>query len=254
MVTEKRLVLFVLLFVLLAIATVWAAILKPDPKPQSPEQPTVVTEGGLTEAQKKHSRLFRTDGRRKRLSILPDGVTIYIPAEQPDLPTQDDVKNTKMQRTRFQSMVCDADLIIMGVPMRRTTQITEAGDYIFTDYEVIAGDIIRDTFTTVHSGSIVTVTRPGGSVILNGKRYQVLDRSFSRLEEGKTYLLFLKFYADGSTYQPASKYGTFLVDGTRLNPGANGTTPYWLEGMEDSALFISNLRSVGSACVQGGVK
>lgn len=250
----NRLVLFALLFILLAIATVWATILKQDTKRPSQEQPTIVTEGDLTEAQKKHGKLFQAEGRRKKLSSLPDGFTIYIPAEQPDTPTQSEINNSALKRSRFQSMVCDADLIIIAVPAKSTTQITEAGDFIFTDYELIVGDIIRDTSSTVRSRSIVTLTRPGGSVVLNGKRYRVLDQSFGRLEGGRTYLLFLKFNTHGSTYQAASKYGTFALNGDRFEPVANNTTPYWVQGLENSSSFIINLRSVAGSCPEGDVK
>lgn len=251
---KNCLVLFTLLFVFLAMATVWAAIRKQDTKRPSQEQPTVVTEGSLTEAQKKHGKLFQAEGRRKKLSSLPDGFTIYIPAEQPDTPTQSEINNSALKRSRFQSMVCDADLIITAVPAKSTTQITEAGDFIFTDYELIVGDIIRDTSNTLRSSSIVTLTSPGGSVSLNGKRYRVLDQSFGRLEGGRTYLLFLKFNAHGSTYQAASKYGTFALNGDRFEPVANNTMPYWVQGIDNPSSFITNLRSVADSCPEGRVK
>lgn len=248
---SRRLVGLTLLFLLLAMATVWAATRKQAPQLPAPEQPTVVTEGGLTEIQKKHSKLFQAEGRRKKLSSLPDGFTIYIPAEQPDMPTQVEINNSALKQTWFQSMVCDADLIIMAVPAKSTTQITEAGDYIFTDYELIVGEVIRDVSAAVRTRSLVTLTSPGGSVILKGKRYRVLDQSFGRLEGGRTYLLFLKFNAQGSTYQSASKYATFTLNGDRLEPVAKGTTPYWFEGLENSTSFISNLRFVASSCPAG---
>jgi hypothetical protein len=251
MIAEKRTVGTALLFMLLTVATLWAAVLRQDPKFQTKEQPTLVAEGTLTEAQKKHGRLFQDSGRKK-LSSLPDGTTIYTPAEPPDLPSQNE-NNDQMKRQVFQAMACDADLVIVGKPVRKTTQITEFGDYIFTDYEIIAEDVIRDTSTAVPTGSTVTITRPGGSVILNAKRYQVVHGSFSRLEEGKTYLLFLKLNTDSSTYQPASNHGTFLVDGNGVSLAHEGR-PYWLDGTEDSTLFISSIRSIGSRCVPGGAK
>ncbi len=242
MIREKRTIAITGIFLTLTAATVWAAIRKQEPKTQAKEQPTVVKEGEASEAQKKHGKIF-SDNARKKLSSLPDGTKIITPAEQ-DLPMPGDPDFAQRKQVLVSDMACNADLVIVGKPVRKTTQLTESGDYVFTDYEIVAEDVIRNTSTAVPIGSTVTITRPGGSVILSGKRYQIIHGSFGPLSEGKTYLLFLKFNAEGNTYQAASRHATFLVDGNSLKSEVS----YWPEDMEDANLFIASLRSASTGC------
>ena len=75
----------------------------------------------------------------------------------------------------------------------KSSQITTNGTYVFTDYELRIEEALKDGRTgTLKPETTITVTRPGGKVLLFGKIASFNLSAFKPLQPGRRYLLFLQ--------------------------------------------------------------
>ena len=65
-------------------------------------------------------------------------------------------------------------------------------------------------------GTLITVTRPGGSLIENGISYVARDRTFPDFYDGNIYILFLKPLSDSSHSFRVFPGDSFLISGSGL--------------------------------------
>src|SRR5215471_1379726 len=182
---------------------------------------TPVQSGVLTERQRAHSKLF-SDYKQQRgertISFLArnatDGVagtTVLIGQGQllyPDVP-----------ENYFGKLSRESDSVVRGRVVRKTSQITEDDAFIFTDYDVEIAEILKNNSATPLSrGAIITVTRPGGKVVLDGTIVKAADLAFSPLPANHDLLLFLKFVPETGAYQTTHATGAFDLEGPTVLP------------------------------------
>ena len=111
------------------------------------------------------------------------------------------------QNVPLTTLVRESNMVIIAAPVRNSYRQFQDG-HVVTDYqirveEVIEGDLIPS--------SMISVIMPGGLVReSNGEWLRVQTRRLRKMENGKTYLLFLKPAGRGS--------------GRRRGPGARPAT------------------------------
>lgn len=91
---------------------------------------------------------------------------------------------------RVTRLACDADLVVLGRVIAAKSFITAARDLIFTDYEVA----VLEPFKGEHAESMkpITVTIPGGEVLLDGKTTSIVRNDPPALAVGSEYVFFLE--------------------------------------------------------------
>jgi hypothetical protein len=213
---------------------------------QDKDVPTPVQEGVMTERQREHSKLYPPSPRGKKLSDYPKGMEILIGLPMPEQP----ISNRTPSSFEFLAkMACDADVVVLGVVESKTSQLTEKGDFIFTDYDLKVEEILKNNLSdSIQSSDTITVTRPGGSISLNGQIYRVKDKSFRNLQPGKTYLLFLDFIPKTKAYKAMNSEGSFLIGENAVSRLTDESMPYTLENEKDGAAFINQVRAASANC------
>ena len=212
---------------------------------------TVVVEGSLTPKQFEHSKLYTQPGRVRKIRSLPDGTTIVIG------PTWDDVSSHTDLITLdsyLHGLVCNADAVVMGTVDSKSSQLTSDGTFIFTDYELRIADVLKNNPSAyISDQSIVTVTRPGGTIRLNGKVVGVQESKYRRLERQKKYLLFLSYIPSTGAYKAINSEGSFEVDECQV-ASLNDKQPHAnLLNDKNTEELINRIRALSNSCgTQGG--
>jgi len=250
-----------LLVLLVAVAVISATALQnPSTKKQvsHEQEATPVQEGVMTKEQRVHSRLFKEQkGIGKKLSEIADeqsdneGVVVEALPGLPMLsPQGESVSKDTLEKTAG-----GADAIVIGVVNNKTSQLTETGMFTFTDYDVTVQEVLKSN-SSIKAGGQITVTRPGGTVLLNGRTISAIDRTSKPLEVGGRYLLFLQAVPATGAYQAVGKLSAFNLADTNASALTDDPLlPTEFRGIIDASLLINKVRAAvasGSA-KQGGV-
>jgi hypothetical protein len=116
---------------------------------------------------------------------------------------------------RFLSVFAhEADAVVVGVARSSSSALVEDGSFIFTDVQVEVQEVLKDN-PAAHIGPAmeITVTRPGGRLVLKGKQVRAEDADFKPFNEGGRYLLFLQFIRESGAYRAFSERSFELVPG-----------------------------------------
>jgi hypothetical protein len=184
------------------------------------EPATVIQEGIMTEKQRQHSKLFK-HSVQKLLDIAASrlgdveveedtGYSLVLPSTSQKFPV-------------FQSALCNADAVVVGTIMSKSSQLTDEGNFIFTDHGVTVDELIKNNASApILPATTITTTRDGGVVELNNRILSAKREDFVPPLVGKQYLLFLRFIPETGSYLMYGN-GTFQIESgnlTALGPGA----------------------------------
>ena len=215
--------------------------------PNQKDPPTPIQVGVMSEKQREHGKLY-TQYTGRKLDAIPQrefksGVEpgVYI---EPPTP----VINPDMPPLLFEDFLrhlrCDVDAVFSVTIKDKAAQLTENKEFIFTDYTAIVEELYKNNDTApIGSGGLITVTRPGGRVEIDGKVVSALDSSFKHLKVGQRYLLFLKFLPQTSSFQ-CVRLGCFLINANELIPMTEESLP---GGVGDTREFNLSVRTALSA-------
>lgn len=178
---------------------------------QQAEDATPVQPGAMTERRRVHSGLY---GRRGGLGgslrerseeqaragqsgdvniITSPGTPVFSPA-----PAR--------KGAQLEAAVEGSDAVVIATVTAKQSQLTTDEKYVFTDYEVTVKEVLKDnTASHVSASDTLTVTRPGGKVLLGDRLITVVDEGVKPLKVGDEYLLFLKFIPETGTYAAVSE-------------------------------------------------
>jgi hypothetical protein len=222
-----------------------------EPSASTKEEATLIQEGVLTEKQKEHSKLYKQNYRgRRRLRDYPKGVEKSYPP-----PWDGDLNRSVPKSTEefLKTAACAADAVVVGSVSSKSSQFTEDGYSIFTDYEMTIEEVIKDNASAhIQPNSNITITRHGGAVEFNGKTFRVSDQSFEPLEIGGKYLLFLKFVPATGAYQALDSESSFDLKQNKVKKLTKYPTPYPFNYENDAAAFAAQVRAVAGNCVKAG--
>ncbi len=212
---------------------------------QLKEEATVIQEGQMTEKQRQHSKLFKHPGRKLRDLAATRGSDVEVEVDAGDsivLPTPP--RKTPV----FQSALCNADAVVIGTITNKSSQLTEQGNFVFTDHDITVEEVIKNNAAAaIQQGSTITATRDGGVVEIDNRILRAKREDFEAPLVGKRYLLFLRFIPTTGSYLMYGN-GTFQLEGDKvlaLGPAArqelvNG-------GSKDVDDFLTGLRSFASS-------
>lgn len=205
------------------------------------EEPTVIQEGILSAKQKAHSKLFKHHGPKlrdiaaKRTGVIEVeeevGLVIDTRASTPDVPV-------------LQSAVKNADAVVVGVLKSKSSQLTEEGNFIFTDYEMSVEEVIKNnSISPIQINSVITVTRDGGAVDIKGRIFTAKRGDFKPTLVGNRYLFFLRFVPETGAYL-AYGNGAFELKGDKVFAlGDNASKELLGGGSKDAVAFLNEVRA-----------
>ena len=201
-------------------------------------------EMATTPKQKEHGKLYKGYGggiNLRELAAKQGGDVAVV--ETPPIPFDFDARPPFLK-----AIACDADAIVVGVIKDKSySQLTEDESFIFTDYEMVVQEIIKDNpAAPLQSNDIITVSRPGGEIKLNGKFVRAIDESFKPFQMNQQYVLFLRFIPSTDGYRAFSN-GSFQLQKEKVVRLGEGTLWGRLES-EKSAFMTAIHDAMTSAC------
>lgn len=198
-----------------------------------------------TEKQKEHRKLYKEYKREQTLPVLAETATSDITVIegvgqkvfQPDGP-----------RLGFQTFIkhlsCHADAIVIGVINNKASQLTENEAFTFTDYEMSVEDVLKNNpASPIQKNTSITLTRPGGTVLINGRRITAVDEAFKPLDVGERYLLFLQFIPQTRAYKSSGGADSYQLKNNRTIKLTEESLPPELETVRESGAFITDIRN-----------
>jgi len=147
----------------------------------------------------------------------------------------------------LRDLSCDVDAVVSGVIKDRTSFLTDDEQYVFTDYTLTIEEVFKDdSASPIEVHSDIVVTRPCGTITLDGRKVVVTSVTLNSFDQGSRYVLFLTRVPDAGTYSALNSPSGFeLRDGHVLK-----TTEVFL-GMEsenDASSFLTALRIAAGSC------
>ena len=208
---------------------------------------TPVQFGVLSDKQRVHSKLYThyqqvRNGRtihdlieqaRGKSKIIRTGV---FPGLGPRL-------EPKTAENYFGELTLASDVVILGTVIKKASQITEDNTFIFTDYTISILEVLKNNLTApLDVGAMITVTRPGGKILVNDIIVQAIDESFEPLPfNNHKVLLFLNFIPETASYKATRDTGSLELDGSSIRPLGGNLPPGVLT---DEKSLLTRIRTV----------
>jgi hypothetical protein len=136
-------------------------------------------------------------------------------------------------------IVCHVDTVVVGRANNWAYHPSANGERIYADYDVQIGSVVMAK--TPRPDKNIVVTRPGGTLTMEGKTASYDDDSFPRLDPQKKYLFLLRYVTASGGYESLGDWGTFEENGqdwrvSRNGQGKNTRSPVLAQGTFESQL------------------
>lgn len=133
--------------------------------------------------------------------------------------------------------------VIQGKVRDRVSYITEDDGFILTDYQIVVTEVLKNNeVRPIDPGTIITVTHPGGKVLLSGIIIKAVDDSFEPLPASSELVLFLQYIPETATYKATRNTGSFEVTDQTFKPLTKSTFPPGVLRGKDS--FMQTVRAM----------
>jgi hypothetical protein len=139
-----------------------------------------------------------------------------------------------------------SDAVIIGTPQKNMSNMTPDGKSIMLDYTVKVEYVYKGA---LREGDTITVSLPGGKVMFeDGSTAEVRTPWFKKMENGKTYALFLSPNGrSGSFVTTGEAQGLFEIPTTKDSSAVKThsgllTDPMWKYHNTDVKAFLRELR------------
>ncbi|HXU36073.1 MAG TPA: hypothetical protein VN937_06885 [Blastocatellia bacterium] len=142
----------------------------------------------------------------------------------------------------FGELARSSDAIVRGRVTNKVSQLTEDDGFVFTDYNVEITEVLKDN-VTAPLGASITVTYPGGKVLLDGVIVKARDHYFEPLPLNREVVLFLQSVKETGAYKPTAYSGSFQLDGVKLRALTEQELP---PGVLRAESFLLTLRAVSN--------
>ena len=210
---------------------------------------TPVELGALSERQRIHSKLF-AHYKEARGGDLIGGLVAEAKGKYKIIetgfgpPLTELITKSETPENFFSNLARESDAVIRGKVIRQTSQVTEDGSFIFTDYDVAVEEILKNNATApISRDTSIMVTHPGGKVVLSGIVVKAFDDSYKPLPmNGHDVVLFLRLIPETGAYKVTRDRGGYELDGPSLRPLTRAQFPPGV--LQDGKSSLQRLRDV----------
>lgn len=181
---------------------------------------TPIQRGVMTPQQKAHSKLdiYRN---KHGVSIIEE-----MSRSQPNQFLQFGCGSSEMYdpscptsnlHVTLKALAAASDAIVIGQVVEQASQLTEDDHFLFTDYQLELDRVLKECPTApLKVPGKITVTRSGGTVVLEGHVIRAVNENFPLFHKGFRYLLFLKYLPDTDAYQSLDHFSSFWLIKNRV--------------------------------------
>jgi hypothetical protein len=206
-----------------------------------------------TEKQKIHAKLYKEyskDGRKSLRALASSAPAGEVGGDvMPGTPVLTPGPTAFDLNEFLKGAVRDADAVVVGSVKSKTSLFNEPETFIFTDYQLGIEEVLKNNpASPINLSDEITVTRPGGAVVLdNGRLVRVGDRNLRPLAVDGRYVIFLKYIPETGAYSAFNNRGAFrLLDG-RFYKLTDEQLPKELSGGDNAAAFLGKVREAALA-------
>ena len=211
---------------------------------------TPVKLGVLTEKQRIHSKLYTHYQQMRNGETISD---LIANAKSKNLGIVFNVGLSELltepetPEKYFGEIAVESDAVIRGRVTNKVSQASEDGAFVFTDYDVVVTQLMKKNATSpINVGATITVTHPGGKILVDGIILDVKDESFARLPVNKNeVVLFLKTIPETGAYRLTRHTGSFELDSKTIRPLTGVQFPPGV--LRDVDSFLRTIQSVSKA-------
>jgi hypothetical protein len=134
--------------------------------------------------------------------------------------------------------------VVVGSITSKQSQLTENGHFVFTDYSLEVGDVLKQRPEAgLTNGNLLTITDPGGAVRLDGRKIFVKIGREYPLKIGNEFVLFLRSLKDSESFRLIGERGVFLILENHVKP-----TFYKFEEAFTPTDIIEQIRTIAASC------
>lgn len=163
--------------------------------------------------------------------------------EEASLPTYPD--------PYLRGLACGADAIVVASPSASETDITDGGDFLYTDSLFRIESIVKALSDSGPSaGSEIIVTRPGGEALINGHKVRTIPHSFPQFQLNQRYLLFLRYLPGTKTFR-AWGSGTFVLSPDGRVATIDPTDRLDIPSARQEDIFLTEVRAASTSPCAG---
>ena len=207
--------------------------------------------GALSERQRIHSRLY-TDYRATRGGKTITGLVAQAKGRSRIASTTvfiglgPELTKPVAPEKYFGELAHSSDAVIRGRVTKKEVQITEDDSFIFTDYDVLITEVLKNNaFAPIGKDETISVTRPGGRVLLDGIIVEAEDMAFKPLPiNTHDVILFLRYIPETGAYQATRDTGCFELNGSILSPLTGDRFPPGV--LRDTDSFLQTIRGISN--------
>jgi len=250
--SAKSIVLIVFAVIALIGATAVArfqGLIPKNVQGQVKEEATVIQEGQMTEKRRQHSRLFKHAGPKFSDIATKQKGDVEVEEEVGDVIR---LPEPAQRPPVFHSALCNADAVVIGTIVDKSSQLTDEGNFIFTDYQVTVEEVIKNNATTsIPVLSTITTTRDGGAVQLNDRIFRAKRADFDPPLVGQHYLLFLRSIPSTGSYLMYGNGAFQLKDQKIFALGPGSREELLKRGSNDADSFVNELHAYATNGCKG---
>ena len=233
----RKLLLLMISILVVCLFCSFASLQSQQQKPAwDNEVASPVIEDALTPRQKEHSKLYEAYERKEKIR----DVLMKRQGGLVSFTTSCGSFSLKPLPPLVTELAEKADAVVIATFVSKSSQITTNGRYVFTDYELRIEEALKDGRTgTLKPETTITVTRPGGKVLLYGQIASFTSSAFKPLLPGRRYLLFLSYLPATGAYRAVNADGSFDITDTIVESLNEGIT----RGFErDLGAFLTSVK------------
>jgi hypothetical protein len=166
----------------------------------------------MTPAERSHAKVHSRFSTGTRL--VDERVSIHTHemfVGSPDLPSEN------VEFDEAQALKCRTDASFIARVVSGRSHPIEDGTYLFTDYTVRIEEAFHAPATRrLQPGDLTTITRPGGTMTIDGVAITAASNQFPALTAGARYLLFVQYLPETKDFVSSQPEGAYQVFGDRL--------------------------------------
>src|SRR5262245_25366139 len=164
----------------------------------------------LSPADTYHATLFDGLGQfQKPLDVLASVDAVDDLARMPAAPA-------RATRPAVRRAAGDTATAFLGRVTEAKSYPTRDGLFLWTSYRVRITKALRQGASAKPPTGVVTVVRPGGSIVLEGMTVEARANAWPPLAVGTDYYLFTSFLDRTGAYKSSNRSATYQVDGTSV--------------------------------------
>lgn len=127
-----------------------------------------------------------------------------------------DYPTSKLQIT-LKALAAASDAVVIGQVVEQASQLTEDDHFLFTDYQLELDRVLKECPTApLKVPGKITVTRIGGTVLLEGHVIEAINYNFPLFHKGFRYLLFLKYLPVTDSYRVVNFFSSYWLIRNRV--------------------------------------